>query len=104
MTELKPQCSSSELGFELGAEHPAPPTYTSVLSPNLPSVLSASMVLHVASTEGFLRECICFFVFHIEDATAKLTHEFLCFAEEGRVILLKCLTLEGPMITLEVAL
>ena len=24
MTELKPQCSSSELGFELGAEHPAP--------------------------------------------------------------------------------
>ena len=44
------------------------------------SVLSASMVLYAAnSTEGFLRECICFFVFQIKDATARLTHEFLCF-------------------------
>lgn len=68
-------------GIWTGRWAPCPHQPTHLCSPQTyTSVLSASMVLHVAnSIEGFLRECICFFVFHIEDATAKLTHEFLCF-------------------------
>ena len=62
------QVQSWDLNWALSTLSPL--TYT--------SVLSASMVSYVAnSTEGFLRECICFFVFHIKDAIARLTHEFL---------------------------